>query len=64
MLSSKLRFRHFTSIFLQDFARLQDAMAYEDMAGSGKLAAAAITTICRAFKLPLASDVVQMLLSK
>lgn len=47
----------------EDFARLQDAMVYEDMSGSGKLPAAAITTICRAFKLPLASDVVQILLS-
>jgi len=49
---------------LQDFARLQDAFVYNDESGTGKLRVADVRTTCRAFKVPLPEDVLQILIKK
>lgn len=48
----------------EDFARLQEGLTYEDMYQKGTLPTRSLRVVCRAFKLPLPEDVLQVLLKK
>jgi len=47
----------------EDFNRLQEACAFEDSAGAGRINVQALRTICRAFKLPLTYSILNQLFS-
>ncbi|CAK8698373.1 unnamed protein product [Clavelina lepadiformis] len=48
----------------EDFTRLQEAFVFADVGKTGTLPAKELRTICRAFKLPLAEDILQVFMSK
>merc|ERR1739848_26184 len=47
----------------EDFVRLQEACAFEDSAGTGRIDVQNLRTICRAFKLPLTYSILNQLFS-
>ncbi|XP_039250468.1 EF-hand domain-containing family member C2-like isoform X2 [Styela clava] len=48
----------------EDFARLQESLTYEDIERKGTLNPSTLRVVCRAFKLPLPEDVLQVLMKK